>query len=116
MPLQTLGRVFLAVVIGLSFFGAVPSPSLAGPSAAEMRGSAMSAVGAARQDRLLVRATLESRMTDKKVLNRMRVKIDELSGKKLRLAAELCERVRHHEGTPAADLAFSLVTALIVLT
>ncbi len=67
-------------------------------------------------ERHKVLAVIGSRTTDERTLERMHEKLDVLSGRKLRLAAALCDRMARDEGSAGADLAFSLVTALIVLS
>lgn len=70
---------------------------------------------AAEKERRKVLMTIENRMSDDKALEKMREKLDVLAGRKLRLAAALCDRIALGSDSAGADIAFSLVTALIVL-
>ncbi len=102
------------VLIGLLLFGTV-TPSVAATLAPA---SAIRASGRAAEsiERHKVLATIESRTSDERTLERMREKLGALSGRRLRLAAALCDRMARDEGSAGADVAFSLVTALIVLS
>ncbi len=92
-------------------------PSFAGPPAASLRGGATgAAAAAAAAERRKVLMTIENRTSDERTLKRVREKIGELDGMRLRIAAALCSRMDGDEGSPGADIAFSLVTALIVLS
>ncbi len=62
-----------------------------------------------------VLATVETRMNDAKAREKIREKLDVLEGRNLRLAAALCDRIAEEQGSAGSDIAFSLVTALIVL-
>jgi hypothetical protein len=66
-------------------------------------------------ERQKVLETVESRTGDGKKLERMREKLGELEERKLRIAAALCERIASDDRSVAADIAYSLVTVLIVL-
>ncbi len=90
-------------------------PSLAASSAGPARvPKAERAAESVERHKVLV--MIGARTTDERTLERMHEKLDVLSGRKLRLAAALCERMARDEGSAGADLAFSLVTALIVLS
>ncbi|HXX56430.1 MAG TPA: hypothetical protein VEI96_00350 [Thermodesulfovibrionales bacterium] len=59
---------------------------------------------------------LESRVGDQKLLERAKDKLALMDEAEIRLIASLCERISLDRGTPDADIAFLLVTALIVLS
>jgi hypothetical protein len=80
------------------------------PSAAIAAGHHSSA-GVERQK---VLEAVESRTGDGKTLERMREKLGILDGRNLRIAAALCERISGDDRSVAADIAYSLVTALIL--
>ena len=59
---------------------------------------------------------LESRVDDQKLLEKAKDKLAIMDEAEIRLIASLCERISLDRGTPDADIAFLLVTALIVLS
>ncbi len=63
-----------------------------------------------------IMSVLESRRPDKKVLEKAAEKMSEMNERDLRLMSLLSERISTDAGTPAADFAYSLLTALIVLS
>ncbi len=107
------GRALVATMalLALVLIGAFAVPVSGMPAAS--RSSETDRAAALRQK---VLATVEQRTGDKRTRERMRGKIDLLEGRQLRLAAELCDRMTGDEGSAGADIAFSLVTALIVLS
>lgn len=62
-----------------------------------------------------VLSVVEHRTKDEKVLEKIRKKLPELSDRELRLAASLCERISRDDSSAGANIAFSIVTAMIVL-
>lgn len=75
-----------------------------------------------RESRTMMRATskimsvLEDRIEDPEVLEKTRDKVHTLSDEEIRLVSSLCDRIATGERTAQADIVFSLVTALIVLS
>ena len=69
-----------------------------------------------RNDISKIMSVLESRRPDKRVLEKAAGKMSDMNELKLRLMSSLCDRITSDAGTPAADLAYSLLTALIVLS
>ena len=63
-----------------------------------------------------IMSVLESRTPDKKVLEKAADKMSDMNERNLRLMSSLCDRISATAGTSAADLAYSLLTALIVLS
>jgi len=59
---------------------------------------------------------LENRVRDKKLLEKTKYKLFSLDNKDIRLIASLCEQISRGNNTPGSDIAFSLVSALIVLS
>lgn len=69
-----------------------------------------------RSDMSRILRVLETRMKDQKSLQRSRDKLVTLDSEQLRLLASLCERISREGDTAGADIAFSLVTAMIILS
>ncbi len=69
-----------------------------------------------RKDVSKIMFVLESRGQGKRTLKKAADKISEMNGRNLRLMSSLCDRISEDAGTPAADVAYSLLTALIVLS
>jgi hypothetical protein len=69
-----------------------------------------------RNDISKIMSVLESRRPDKRALEKAAGKMSDMNERNLRLMSSLCDRISSAAGTPAADLAYSLLTALIVLS
>lgn len=75
-----------------------------------------------RRDRIVqsetvrIMSVLDDRIEDPDVLAKTRDKLLTLPVAEIRLVSSLCDRVSAGEQTAQADIAFSLVTALIVLS
>jgi hypothetical protein len=108
-------RVVAPALIVLVMLG-TGVPSIAGPHADPPHVQAAGSASAAAAERRKVLMTLENRMSDENALKRIREKISELDGRRLRIAAALCSRIERDESSAGADIAFSLVTALIILS
>ena len=63
-----------------------------------------------------IMSVLEDRIEDPEVLAKTRDKLHTLSDEEIRLVSSLCDRIANGERTAQADIVFSLVTALIVLS
>ncbi|KAB2890364.1 MAG: hypothetical protein F9K32_08995 [Desulfobulbaceae bacterium] len=61
-------------------------------------------------------AVLDDRIKDPEILAKAREKLETMPIDEIRLVASLCDRVSAAKEAPRADIAFSLVTALIVLS
>jgi hypothetical protein len=59
---------------------------------------------------------LEYRRSNKQVLEKAADKLFEMNERQLRLVSSLCDRITEDNSTAGADIAFSLVTAMIVLS
>lgn len=112
--------ITLACLIGLAGVGqafAVPQ-SHRQPTAVQTAGEAMQH----RQDKTVaseaarIMPVLDDRIKDPEVLSKTREKLLTMPVKDIRLVSSLCDRVEANEKTPRADIVFSLVTALIVLS
>ncbi len=69
-----------------------------------------------RNDISKIMSVLESRNPDKRALEKAAGKMSDMNERNLRLMSSLCDRITADAGTPGADLAYSLLTALIVLS
>jgi len=63
-----------------------------------------------------IMAVLEAKSSDQKILNKAAEKLHKLNDDELRLMSSLCDRISIHNDNAGADIAFSLITAMIVLT
>lgn len=63
-----------------------------------------------------IMSVLEDRIDDPEVLAKTREKLRTLNDEEIRLVSSLCNRIATGERTAQADIVFSLVTALIVLS
>lgn len=61
-------------------------------------------------------SVLENRTPDRKILGKAMEKLLTIDEGQLRLISSLSERIANHSDTPGADIAFSLLTAMIVLS
>ncbi|MHB8770479.1 MAG: hypothetical protein ACYC7J_05745 [Syntrophales bacterium] len=61
-------------------------------------------------------SALAVRSADGRALGKAADKLANMNDRDLRLISSLCDRISADRGTASADLAFSLVTALIVLS
>ncbi len=104
--------IIAVVLLCLLLFGwkpALANPPLTGPQAEGYADS--------RQDsRNRILSVLETRTADEKILAKAAEKLQVLDGRELRLMASLSDRVAADEGSPGAAIAYSLITALIVLS
>jgi len=67
-------------------------------------------------DAAKILSVLESRRLDKMILDKVEDKMSDMNERNLALMSSLCDRITENSGTPAADLAYSLLTTLIVLS
>jgi hypothetical protein len=110
--LQTIALLSLAGMI-------VPAGVSAAAGAQGTAAPGLSQAGQVRDhqaDVLKVLSVIEHRAHDGKVLDRMREKVGALNDRQLRLAASLCERIALDDHSAGANIAFSIVTAMIVLS
>lgn len=61
-------------------------------------------------------SVLKARTDDQKLLDKAREKLSEMNSKELRLLVSLCDRIRSEGDTAGADIAFYLVTTLLILS
>jgi hypothetical protein len=69
-----------------------------------------------RNDISKIMSVLERRKPDRRVLEKAACKMSDMNEGSLRMMSSLCDRIAADSGTPAADVAYSLLTALLVLS
>ena len=69
-----------------------------------------------KQDVLAIVTVLEDRIGDDRLLQKAEEKLSTMSGQEIRLMASLCERIPAESITASADVAFLLITVLIILS
>lgn len=108
---RTLQAVWLVTLFILMFaIAGVSSAAAATPL--QRAGQA----GGHRDDLRQVLSVVEHRTRDGKVLEKMRKKLAAMDDRQLRVAASLCEQITRDDDSPGATIAFSIVTAIIVLS
>jgi 4-hydroxybenzoate polyprenyltransferase len=105
--------IWPAVVLFAIFTWGIPTGFCATPGTAP---DTRYQEGGLAVEKLKILSVLEDRMGDEKILEKTKDKLLTLNDKKVRLISSLCERISDGERTAGADIAFSLVTALIVLS
>jgi hypothetical protein len=65
---------------------------------------------------LKILPVLEDKIENKKLLKKSKEKIFAMNSRELHLVASLCEKISDEGQTVSSDIAFLLVTALIVLS
>jgi hypothetical protein len=68
------------------------------------------------KDTVKILSVLAIRSSDGKVLGKAAEKLSAMNNRDLRLISFLCDRISADGGTAGADIAFSLMTAMIVLS
>ncbi len=94
----------------------IGSAAIASASVDYARSCSLAEEARKRSDMSRILRVLETRMKDQKSLQRSRDKLVTLDSEQLRLLASLCERISREGDTAGADIAFSLVTAMIILS
>jgi hypothetical protein len=61
-------------------------------------------------------SVLENRSSDRKILDKAAEKLSAMNKRDLQLISSLCDRITVDGGTAGADIAFSLITAMIILS
>ncbi len=108
--------VFLFVVLLLLLWNASGVFAATTGIPAETRRAEFGGRNDSRNDISKIMSVLESRRPGKRVLEKAAGKMSDMNGRNLRLMSSLCDRITADAGTPAADVAYSLLTALIVLS
>ena len=119
---QCIRIIIMTAIVSLLAFGqapaAVPQYRLEFLSSNELADNALSIWLDSFVDdeagRIL--AVLDDRIKDPEILAKAKEKLQTMPADEIRLVASLCDRVSAAKEAPRADIAFSLVTALIVLS
>ncbi len=61
-------------------------------------------------------SVLEIRSSDRRILDKAAGKLSAMNNRDIRLISSLCDRISADGDTAGADIAFSLITAMIVLS
>ena len=64
----------------------------------------------------VILSVLETRVSDRKILDKVAEKLPTLSEQQLETMSALCDRIALNSDTAGAHIAFSLITAMIVLS
>lgn len=88
-----------------------PAPASAG----QVKGRADFPVERSRAERHII-DIVRSRTADPRILGKMQEKLSALDPVDVQLAASLCDRIEAQGAGAGAEIAFSIVTALIVLS
>jgi hypothetical protein len=104
-----LSAVFLFFVL----FGSASASLAAAPEGAALAGSVSSSSDIVKMKILSV---MESRTTDRSILDKAAGKLNAMEGRNLRILSKLSDRIAEDAGAAGADIAFSLMTMMIVLS
>lgn len=105
----TLMPIILACLVSIV---SVPSSLGYQPAGAFNEGSEI----AGKNTLLKIVSTLAIRNPDRKVLDKATEKLSAMNDRDFRLIAALCNRIPADGVTAGADIAFSLITAMIILS
>ena len=105
-----LGSSFLILIFS------VGSPSIVSGGASHAIPSRSLSVTSRETDRLQVLSVLADKMEDQRLFGKARDKLSALSDRQMRLIASLSDRILNEGKTAGADIAFLLITALIILS
>ena len=104
---MVLSAVFLLFVL----FGSASASLAAAPEGAAFAGSVSSS-----SDIVKILSVMESRTTDRSVLDKAAGKLNAMEGRSLRILSKLSDRIAEDADAAGADIAFSLMTMMIVLS
>jgi hypothetical protein len=112
--LMTYSKTLLsAMLLCLFLFGDTSVALAATPSDAAIRSMP---AGNSLSDVAKILSVLEGRTTDRTVLGKAAEKLSAMEGRRLRLLSSLCDRISQDPRTAGADIAFSLMTVMIVMS
>ena len=102
---------FLAAV--LAFFFGAQSPA---DGAVAASGRAPSHESLLKKEMPKILPVLEDKMADKRLVEKSKEKLYGMGDREIRLISALCERIPRDDSSVGGDIAFFLVSALIVLS
>jgi hypothetical protein len=105
---MVLSAVFLLFVL----FGSVSASLAAAPAGAAFVGP----VSVNSSDVVKILSVMESRTTDRSILVKAAGKLNAMEGRNLRILSKLSDRIAEDADAAGADIAFSLMTMMIVLS
>jgi hypothetical protein len=95
-----------AILPGSASFSFAATPSV----------NVLSGHSGSSNDRMKILSVLEDRTTDRTVLDKAADKLDTMDARRLRILSSLCDRITGDSHSAGADIAFSLMTVMIVLS
>ena len=101
-----------AVLLGVFIVGSA-SASLAFTTAPAAPSGALDK---SSKDMVKILSVMQSRTTNRTILDKAADKLSAMEGRRLRILSSLCDRISEDSHTAGADIAFSLMTVLIVLS
>lgn len=106
-----------ALILSVVFLGAFLFGSATASLATTPVGAVLSGPEDSRSnDVVKILSVLEGRTTDRTVLDKAAGKLSTMEGRRLRILSSLCDRISEDAHTAGADIAFSLMTVMIVLS
>jgi len=114
---QTVKRttgLYAVLVLSLLLAGVSPAAGRQGAAAPLLLNQEQAMRHHADLEQVL--SVVEHRTKDGRVLAKMREKLAAMSGRELRLAVSLCDRIVRNDDSAGAEIAFSIVMALVVLS
>jgi hypothetical protein len=114
-------RIILLAVVTLSVIGEASAVPREYPPSGSTRPTADDSLKiwkswAANTETAKIMSVLEDRIEDPEILAKTRDKLFTLGDEEIRLVSSLCDRIPTGERTARAEIVFSLVTVLIVLS
>ena len=108
----------LCMFVQIFFLLSVLIPAFGAPAqaAATEQGQSIVSGPITNVEMLKILPVLEDKISNKKLLEKSKEKIYTMNTHELRLVAALCEKISDKGQTVSSDIAFLLVTALIVLS
>lgn len=114
-----LKRILKEILLGFSFLifiSSMGSPSTALGGMPDPRPIHSLSMMSREADMLQILSVLANRMEDQKLFEKARDKLSTLSDRQMRLIASLSDRIAGEGKTAGTDIAFFLITALIILS
>ena len=99
-----------SVIIGF------PSSSMAAAGGLDRSTDAAFNLSYHEDERSKIRSILEKKISDKQLLERINAKLFALSDEKIGLISSLCEPISHNSRSASANVAFLLITTLIIFS